>query len=101
MKCHPEYLTSVWSPDSLCRIRCWKDCRSKIPRRIGNVPVSSPSRSPLCAPRADELAVYSCDSPEKLCPFCATGNGAYMQCERSEHYRVPRNHPLDDSDDPV
>ena len=54
----------------------------------------------IYSPRAHEPAVYSCDSPEELCPFCTTGNGALLKCERCKKYKVHRDQWLEDWDDP-
>lgn len=61
----------------------------------------NPDFSKIYEPRAHEPAVYSCDSPEELCPFCSGGLGAFMECQRCTKYRVPRERCLDDWNDPL
>jgi hypothetical protein len=52
-------------------------------------------------PRAFEPAVYSCDTPEELCPFCSIGLGALLECSGCGKYNVDCHPRFGDWDDPL
>jgi hypothetical protein len=52
-------------------------------------------------PRACEPAVFSCDTPEELCPFCSIGRGALLECRGCGRYNVHCNPGFAGWDDPL